>query len=235
MFYLVYGKSRNKSAEKAFGLIKGLMQKKPDASFVKIDAENWNEEILRELSGTQGLFENKHIVLSDNLWSEGLVSEEEIETIKDTENIFIVLENNLSAPLQKSLEKNAAGVSKIIDSEKSASFNIFSLTDAFAERDNKKLWILYRTAIKNNVAIEDIHNILFWQTKNIYLAKKDLLNGKLKINPFVARKAKSYSANWTIDELNKGAEDLTLIYHKARLGQLDFENALEKFILEIRT
>lgn len=234
MFYVVYGKNREKVAEKGFALANGLILKKPDASYFKIDAENWASEKIEELSGSQGLFESKFVVLLDNIWSDEIGTAEDIEKIKDSDNVFILIESDISADNLKLLKKSAVKATEIAESKISKnSFNVFALSDALGEKNSKKLWMLYQEAIFNNIDAEEIHGILFWQIKNLILAKRGKLNGALKVSPFVVQKAKSYANKWEEKELENLAESLVKIYHKARLGQGEVEVAVEKMILEM--
>jgi hypothetical protein len=179
------------------------------------------------------LFEHKYIVLADNVWSLELAQEYDIEKIKSSENIFFVLENDLSSENEKLLKNRADKFIEIKDGAQKWKFNIFSLADALGERNSKKLWILYQEALHYDIEAEEIHGILYWQIKNLILARKNLLKGVLKISPFVASKARGYSVKWQENELINLAEKIVGEFHRARLGQVDMEIALEKIILEI--
>jgi DNA polymerase III delta subunit len=233
MFYLFHGKSRKKASEKAYALVKGLLSKKPDASYVRVGVDDWHEDILLELSGTQGLFESKHVILCDDLWSEALPNEDDIDVIANSPNVFILIETNLSPSQKKTLVKLAKGETEVTKDEERETFNIFTLSDALSVKDKKRLWLLYREALASNVDPEDILNILFWQIKNLVLAKRNLLSGKLKVSPYVASKAKQGAVNWKDDELETKAKQIVDIYHMSRLGQADMEVSLERLILEM--
>jgi DNA polymerase III delta subunit len=234
MFYLIHGQNRQKVAEKGFALAKGLILKKPDASYFKIDAENWSAEKIEELSGSQGLFENKFVVLLDNIWSDEIGTKDDIEKIKDSDNVFILIESGISTDNLKLLKKSAVKATEIAEGKLSKKvFNVFALSDALGEKNSKKLWMLYQEALFNNIEAEQIHGNLFWQVKNLILAKRGKLNGALKISPFVAQKARSYANKWQEKELEDLAENLVKIYHKARLGQGEMQVGLERLLLEI--
>jgi len=233
VFYLIYGKNRNKSTNKAISLVNGLVAKKPDASYIKVDEETFGEYFFEEVAGGQGLFENKSIVLSDNLWSLDLPSDEDIEKIQKSENIFILIENGLSLDALKQLKSKAEKVIDVGDEQKKEIFNIFSLSDAYSEKDKKKLWLLYRKSVEGFVEAEDVINIIFWQIKNLILAKKNLTSGALKLSPFVISKAKAYSTKWEEKDLIKHSEELVKMIHNSRLGKVDLEVVFEKWILDM--
>ena len=67
MIYFYYGTDIDKARTKAHELIDSLRKKKPEASFFKLDGENFNEAALEEYVGGQGLFTNKYIVFLDRL------------------------------------------------------------------------------------------------------------------------------------------------------------------------
>lgn len=233
MFYLIHGKNRNKSSTKAISLIEGLIAKKPDASYIKVGKDEWTESFFEEFGGTAGLFENKSVILVDNLWSEDLPTEDDIDRMNDSENIFILIENNLSKDSLSKLKSKAKQVIDVGDEVKKEQFNVFLISDAYAEKDKKKLWLLYRQGILSGADVEDFINIIYWQIKNLILAKRGLLNGALKLNPFVISKAKGYAKKWEEVELVNHSEYLVNMLHNSRLGKTDLEIAFEKWILDM--
>ncbi len=233
MFYLIHGKNRNKSSNKAIALIEGLLAKKPNASYIKVDEEEWVGTFFDEFAGSAGLFENKSVILADNLWSGELPNEEDVEKIQKSENIFILIENDISSENLKKLKEKAEKVIDVGDEDKERGFNVFSISDAYGEKDKKKLWLLYRKSASEGVEVEDVVNIIFWQIKNLILAKRELLDGEFKLKPFVISKAKSYAKKWEGKELQKHAEELVKMLHNSRLGKVNLENVFEKWILDM--
>ena len=73
---------------------------------------------------------------------------------------FIFIEEKLLKKVTDTLQKMGAEVvlypAKDMGDKKAEAFNIFSLTYAFAARDRKKLWILYREALSRGVVPEAI-------------------------------------------------------------------------------
>src|SRR3989344_461017 len=80
MIYLLYGTDTLKSREKSRALLNNIFAKKPNASYIRIDKENFDESEVEELIGGQGLFENKYIIVFDGLFSD--------KNIKKKFNIF---------------------------------------------------------------------------------------------------------------------------------------------------
>ena len=63
MIYLLYGTDTIKTRKKLHTLLDSMFTKKPDASYVRVDTENFDKERIEEFIGSQGLFENKYIIV----------------------------------------------------------------------------------------------------------------------------------------------------------------------------
>ncbi len=239
MLYVLYGTDQDKARAKAHELIDSLLKKRPDASFFKVDTENFSEGMFQEYLSGQGLFVNKYIVFCDRLgeskeiraYIEGMLKE-----IKESENIFILLEESFLAALKKKIEKYAEKVQEFSLSEKNGAkkeFNMFALTDALGARDRKNLWVLYRQAVAQGGVSEEIHGILFWQVKSMLLTQSSPDAKSAGLNPFVYSKAKGYAKNFSSEALKKMSQELVRMYHEAHRGEINFEDALEQWILEV--
>jgi hypothetical protein len=77
----------------------------------------------------------------------------------------------------------------------------------------------------------EIAGKIFWATKNMLIAKKTSGAGESGINPFVYQKAKTGSKNFSDNELEKIAVDLTTLFHESMLSGIEFEPALEALLL----
>lgn len=225
MIYLLYGNDIIKSRKKLHTLLDSIFAKKPDASFARIDTESFDESRLDELIGGQGLFENKYIIVFDNLFTDnppaGGTKEAILKKLKEiskSQNIFIFLEEKLNKIELNKFEKYAEKIQKFElfsgpTTKLAKKFDIFSLTDAIGKRDKKNLWVLYQKAKLNNIADEQIHGILFWKIKSIILSAR--------------------SSYYSMDELKKLSNSLVSLYHDTRKGIHEMDNALERFILGI--
>ena len=65
MIYLLHGTDTIKSRKKLHTLLDSIFAKKPDASYVRVEAGGFDENQLQEFVGGQGLFENKYIIVFD--------------------------------------------------------------------------------------------------------------------------------------------------------------------------
>ncbi|MEK9178035.1 MAG: hypothetical protein AAB777_02875, partial [Patescibacteria group bacterium] len=194
MLYVFHGDDIKKGLEKSRGLVNSLRAKKPDATFVSIDADNFNPSIIEEHLGGQGLFSNKYIILLDRVTENKEVKDilpDYIQAMKESANIFIVLEGKLNAELKKLFEKYAEKIvvceesSVVGDSFKKKEFNVFALGDALASREPFKAWTLYRQAVEKGLESETILGTLFWQMKSVKVASNAQTAGESGLNPFV--------------------------------------------------
>ncbi len=238
MLYLLHGEDKIKAREKALELVDVLRKKKPDASFQKIEMESFSNDLLEEFVVGQGLFENKKIVYFDSVcenkeYRDFILSK--LSAIAESENILIFLEGKLDKATLTKFEKKAQKVQEFKKTEKEfkQDFNIFSLTDAFGRRDKRNLWVLYEKALSAGKSAEEVHGILFWQLKSIFLASESEGIKESGLAPFVYSKAKSFSANFKKTELLATSKKMVEVYNNARNGKVDFEIGLEQFILSL--
>lgn len=216
MIYFYYGTDIDKARTKSHELVESLQKKKPDASFFKLDSENFNTSQLQEYIGGMGLFSNKYIVFLDRLCEKKEVKEEFVDKLKEigeSENIFIILEGKLDKATATKIEKKAEKFLNFTLEDESPKpvYNAFALADAFGKRNKKEAWFLYRKAIDAGEAPEALHGMIFWKVKSLILS--------------------GYASGWKEGELLKTAEDLIVLYHDARRGKHELETGLEAFLL----
>lgn len=207
----------DKSREKAHALADSLLQKKPDASLFKMNSENFDIPKLQEYMGSQGLFSSKYIVFLDRLCENKEIKDDfldKLKEIKESENIFIILEGKIDKATSTKIEKRAEKTVKFDLSEKTEKKdnNVFALANAFGRRNMKEVWMLYRKAIDEGVAPEALHGMIFWKVKSMVLA--------------------GGTSEWDMEELKKIMDELITIYHEARRGRYELETAVEAFILQ---
>lgn len=241
MLYLYAGSDRAKAREKWLVAVKNFKDKHPEAELFGMTAETFNPAVLNEYIVGQTLFAKKYVVVLDELSAnkEFDADFKLWQAMDESPNVFIVFEGKISKPDIKKLEK-LAGKINILDlpeEEKKkykdyGGYNIFALTDYFAARDRKKLWVEYQKALRANIPAEDLFFKLVGQVKNLlYIAKV----GKAPkgMHPFVAEKTARAAKNFSVEELSKLSSNLLDIYHAARLGEMEFGVEVERKILEI--
>lgn len=240
MMYLLYGDNTDLARSKLRGIIDSQTKKTPDAVHFRLTTENFSEEKLEELLGSGGLFQNAYIVVLDNLFQDEKAADAilvKLSEIEESQNIFIVLETNLTKAILTKLEKKSAKTQTFALStkleKKKPEFSVFTLSDALGARDKKKLWTLFIGAKQAGVSSEEIHPILLWQIKAMLGAVGGSSALEAGLNPFVYTKAKSFSKNFRKDELGTLSRSLIDMYHEVRRGLIDFDIALERWILSL--
>jgi len=239
MLYVLYGTDTDKSREKLHRLVDVLRAKKPDATYVRITDETFDPDELDQLVGGQGLFEQKLIVVFNEVFLDADAKAVVVKRLKDmakSENIFLIRETIVDTSTRKKFEKYAEKVEEhnvATPASKSNPFSIFELSDELGVRNAKKLWVLYHSAKRHNISDEEIHGILLWQVKSMLLAEICGNAEDAKLNPFVFRKAKQFVKNYNKDETRQLSSDLVKLYHESRRGGPPLGIALECFILSI--
>ncbi len=202
---LVGGDTKNKS-----NYIKELTGK--SESFF-IPTNLLTKDLLMSYSSNISLFGESPFIIAENILNDDnlIFLQEELNSLKDSETIFIIKEDKMSVPLQKKY-KNYGNI-KIFEEKKIipiSKFNIFSLTDAYSNRDKIKTWIIFNNAILSGLEPEAIAGVLFWKIKTM------ILNGSRSFNK---------------EELKSQSSHIVSLYHKAHRGESDFAISLEQFIL----
>jgi DNA polymerase III delta subunit len=240
MIYLLYGSDTEKSRQKLHTLIDGLVAKRPDAAHIRVTDESFNEAELSELVGSMGLFVSKAIVEMNMVFRNDDAKDVILKNLKEiaaSENIFVFLEGELNKAEWTKFEKYAEKMQESAVAESSAKikkdFNIFSLTDALAGRDRKRLWVLYQKALREDKQPEEIHGLLFWQAKALWLARDSKSPADAGLNPFVYKKSQSALAHFPTGDLEKMTNRLVTLYHEARRGKYELQDGLEQFILTL--
>jgi hypothetical protein len=234
MLYFFHGTDAKKASDKANALIQKMLDKKPNASLFNIDDENCKEGTLQEMTQSSALFQNKYIVRikrTENREQRTVIISF-LKEIKESENIFIWYEGDLTKSEITKIEKFAEKVVDVGGTKKEyEGKKIFDICAPLIDRDKKKLWTKYQELLED-FPPEEIHGTMFWQMKNICIAHK--ANQKDSgLAPFPYSQAKRGTAKYSEEEALLKANSLTQIVHEARAGGAELKIALEKFILEL--
>ncbi|MFZ2151729.1 MAG: hypothetical protein WAV09_01325 [Minisyncoccia bacterium] len=188
-------------------------------------------DVLRESALAQDLFgvATAHIFreLDDEVY-ESLFSN--VQSFSQSSNILIV-------QVPKVLKKQKdictdAGVEVVeVKALKEREMPSFVLADAFLRRDKKAAF----TALHDELATkppEEVHGGLWYQMKNMALIFSGATEEESGLHPFVYKKIKSASAKFSKKECDEILKTLLEMNHKAHRGEVDFETALEQFVLK---
>lgn len=210
-----------------------LLKAHSDRQVLYFDAESFDQGTFLNVISGGDMFSGKYVaVLQDIVFDKGFGLTPKLSAMSESETVFVILEEGL-LKAETELLKPYAKVWKILDLPKGRDekFNIFSITDSFGARDKKVTWVLLQKALRSGVASEEVLNILIWQAKNLLLAKREPDMRKTGISPFVYEKARKYSANYTLPELETMSRSLVSMFHESHLG-MDAGPNLEKFLLK---
>lgn len=222
MLYLIYGSEREKARAKKDELLSVLRGKRPDAEVFLLNEDNFTAATLESLYSSQGLFEQKHIVVLDGLFLDKEVKQIILDSLCElasAESVFLLFEGVLDAKTAGAVEKHSAKTFSFGEKKKEEKDGTaFLVADALLAKDRKSAWVNYQKALRKDIAPEAIHGAIFWKVKTALLAKK---NGGWN------RDAKNFSE----EELDKMLSRLVSIYHGIRLDGGEMETELEKFLL----
>jgi len=236
MLYIFYGNDTEMSGKKISATLRDLEKKREKASLFRVEAKDLTKDFFNEFTGSQGLFEKKYIVHISYPFENVLSKETFLENLvqmSESEHAFLVQEGKIN---KEDLEKIKEYAQKVFEHKIAEQKNdglLFSLTDSFGSRDKKQTWIKYRDAINGGASAEEIHGVLWWYIKTLYLAliTKDETEAGMK--PYPYNKAKRAVKNFKKEEIEERMQSLINIYHDAHLGKVNFENELETFILSL--
>jgi hypothetical protein len=207
MIYLIYGNDNTEKNIKIKDLALG-------ASIVRVPAGQITKNAITSFSNQAQLFGESPVVVIESALSEedNIFDTEMLESMKDSENIFIFSEDNLTQAFIKKYKKYLEDT--FLFDKKEASkpkANTFLIADMFARRDKVGTWTSYIDLVESGEAPEAISGILFWKIKTMILSNS----------------SRPYSQK----ELSTASSNLVDIYHKGHSGELDTRVALEQFIL----
>lgn len=233
MLYVFFGKDGVKVRERAFAHIRKMAGS--DIKVTKITAEEYVEGMLPDLAQGTSLFGGEEVILLDTPSSDSVFAEaveHGIEMLKDSANHFVITEKHLLVGPKKMYGKHAE-VMEEIASEAEEKPNNFALTDAFLDRDKKRLWLLLTEAWGRGESNEAIAGLLFWQIKILRLVERTGSPEEAGQKPFVYNKAKRALTKFKKGELDRISRELLELYHQGHQGKLDMNLALERWILSI--
>lgn len=235
MIYFLHGTDTNKSRKKMHEILQSLSVKRPNSEVFKLTTENWNENQFDELTSSQGLFEQKYIVVLDFIFSNKEAKEfilERLKKMQDAEHWFLILDGKIDAVTIKKIEKASYKTQEFEKKEvKKESPIIFSITDKLLNRDKKGLWVSFNDLLGQGIPVEEIHGVFFWAVKNMIIASKVGSQKESGLAPFSYSKALSGGRNYKEEELQKMSECLVDMTHRVRQGEGELEVMMEKWIL----
>lgn len=233
MLYLFYGTDVTGARREAFTAMHELSGAGGEVR--TITSEDFSESLLSDALGATSLFRTHEVVLIDTLSDDPeayTVLLDFLPTLKESENVFCVIETKLNAKDRVLFEKNAKKMTESV-LKATKEYNPFALSDALLERDKKTLWILLQEAWRRGTTNEEIIGTLFWQLKMLRLAEQTRSAEEAGQKPFVYEKAKRALKKFKDGELENISHDLLMLYHEGHTGKGDIALSLEHWVLTI--
>lgn len=234
MLYFYYGADAPKAKQKIAKLIKSLLAKKPDASHYYFDDRSLDQEFLRGLFQSVGLFAEHHVIVLDRVYAV-LDNKKALEEMKNSSHVFVLYEEELKKEDFKEISKYSEKIEKYEESKKKnikKNPDLFALTDTIGTRDKKRAWVLYRELVSDGVVPDQIQPMVFWQVKSMLACRAAKSADAAGVKPFVFNKIKQNSSKYTTEELRELSRKVVGALYNSRQGG-DFENELEKVLLSL--
>lgn len=233
MLYFFHGDSAAR-LKKITERREALAKNDRDALYRPLAEEEWNGPALEELARGQGLFGGTSYFLIKEFLSTKEDKEffmESAALLARSHNVFFVSEPSATKEIIKAVEKAGGESVALAETQKATKRDSsgFALADAAAKRDRKLAWALFHESLFKGASAEELHGILFWQMKNLRLAK---LPGSGANFSFPLMKAKSAAPKWKDEEITGALGRLVSIYHESHRGKYELPVALELFLLE---
>lgn len=241
MLYVFYGSDEKEAREAASKFAEDFILKKPGANIFRLNSLSWDRVRFEELLASRGLFSANFVVilsgLSENEEAFDFILER-LPGMKESPNIFILREAEVSKEKLKLFEKYAEKMEEFVErglgvGSKKEGFNVFILTDALGARDRKKLWVLLQKAYFEGLVAEEIFWRLQWMVKVMLLSSQTGNANKAELKPFVFGKGRSFAKNFSQKELLGLSEKFVRLYHDSRRGLVEFDLGLERIVLSL--
>lgn len=215
MIYLFYGTDTGKVRQKAFQWVRAAREKAPDASYVRLTADELTSERLNDALTLQGLFFTRTLVVLDDPFENSASAELVLERLNDlaeSANPVAVIAPKLLAARAKKLESVAT---KAFEFDRTSTpkraFNT-ALVDALAARNAPTLWKEVVLAMRRGDPPEMIHGLLHWKARQL-----------------MGRGGRE----WTKEEARSLSIELIELLSSSRKGDAPLNEQLELFALAV--
>ncbi len=211
MLYFYTGTDRKKTRSALDAAVKKAAKK--DSHIVRITDTNVPADLVAALGGGGMFNESRVVVLNGVLSNEEMRSEllESLKRIRDSEEIFFILEEKPDAATRKQIEKYAETSERYDSPAAKKGADIFAIANALRRADKKALWVNYQQQLAEDAAPEAIHGVLFWAAKDMAL------------------KARTDAERMRAQRL---LIELAELPHESRRRGFELEYALELFVLQ---
>lgn len=233
MLYVYYGSDQVAVRQKAHETLDTLLAAGENP--IRLEVEGYQPGAILEYSNGASLFTPRLTYLLESPLTHGEWKEElltNVELIKESVHVFVVIEGDLAAAEKKQLAGAAVDIVEY-KAEAGIAFNPFKLADALSVKDKKTLWLLLQEAKRNNVPPEEIIGTLWWQLKSIRLAAQTKTATEAGMKDFPYKKAKAALRTFKEEDVIACSRSLLDVYHDGHKGLRDIDLALEEWVLSL--
>jgi len=203
------------------------------ATLSTIEPGSYESGQITNALGASSLFGGEEWFLIDTPSDNNDLTEEvtaALSEMGESNNTFIILEGTLLAAAKKKYTKDAESIEEFV-ADKAERFNTFSMADALASRDKRRLWVLVQEAKLNGIREEEIIGILWWQLKALRLAAATQTAAEAGMKTFPYTKAKKVLSKFPNNDLYDLSHTLLKLYHEGHAGLVELDLALERWVL----
>lgn len=200
-----------------------------------IDADTYTSGMYQDMAGGASLFGEEQVYVIDTPSSKKDFYEEtvaDLELLAASPHVFVVIEGTLLAAEKKKFAKHTENLEEF-KAGAEGRYDLFAITDALAQKDKKQLWLLLHDAQLEGIPLPELVGMLWWQLKTMRLASATSTPEEAGMKPFPYNKAKRALASFKDGELEKLSHSLLTLVHDSRLGKLELDNALERWVLTV--
>jgi hypothetical protein len=146
MLHVFFGNGAVAVRLKTFAFVASL--EKEGYKLERIEEDQYMQGTCTDIATSVSLFGGKTVYLLDTPSSDALFNEEVLASLplfKESENVFVIIEEKLLAPEKKVFTKYAVSMEEITSAVE-VRFNAFSMADSLANKDKKTLWLQLQDA-----------------------------------------------------------------------------------------
>ncbi len=219
MIFFLVGKDAVMRRKKADALLAAFVKKNPGAPIYTFSPEDWSAPRFLELASTRSFFDDTHAILVRDIISHKEYRDELFacsEAIVESSHSLFFIDDSHDKEAKSWVKKiTEAQVFEFDLPKKTGSdFDPFSLGNAVVARDKKQAWVLLQTALRKDVAPEELFGPLLWKVKDL-LVKQG--------------KNRAYSH----EELAALSQQLIAAFHDSHRGGIALDLALERVMLSL--
>ena len=202
----------------------------------RFDDVSFDPVLLREALVSQSIFGGENIVVIDGILDheDGAEFYRSMPGWKDNINFVFIRETAPSKEI-RSLFKGIGMIEEFLGRKIFEKKKDFALADAVAMRDKRSAWVHFTREDRSGMAMEEMHGMIFWAIKALYLCATEAKEEALKagVKEYTYRTYKPRAKNFLPGELEKKLGELKDMYHRAHQGEGDLGVYLEQFVLKL--